>query len=400
MVVASRTATDIRNSLYVGYTYLLARDEVRGFNGTTSDDPSRAYWMPNAQHGMHRVTLTGGITLRSALVLSVLGTATSGFRYTPRVGGDVNADGLANDRAYVVHPSREAASEMALGMARLLSSAPSSARACLSAQLGNVAAANSCRGPWTTTLHLQVRVRPGALGTPQRLGLGLTLFNALAAADRLAHSARGMRGWGSTSAPESELLRVRGFDAQRQRFLYDVNPRFGQVRTEGGSSGHARLTLHAAVELGPDTRRIAVERLLRSTDGAAPSSAEVLARLPRATNVGLLTLLTSRDSSIGLSDLQRDSLRAINTRLHAQVETAWLPVATYVAGAGSRYQLTEFSTRVEVAEHQIVLALREAGRAARHTLTAAQVRKLPAPVLRDLIGDNLRGRQSLFSTQR
>src|SRR6185295_16880092 len=35
--------------------------------------------------------------------------------------------------------------------------------------------------------------------------------------------------WGQPAVPDNALLFVRGFDAGAQRYLYDVNPRFGST---------------------------------------------------------------------------------------------------------------------------------------------------------------------------
>lgn len=74
--------------------------------------------------------------------------------------------------------------------------------------------------------------------------------NLLAAVDRGLHGAMDAKGWGASRMPDPTLLRVAGFDPSEQKFLYEVNPRFGDVST--GRSPNAApfsIVLEARVHL-------------------------------------------------------------------------------------------------------------------------------------------------------
>jgi len=59
--------------------------------------------------------------------------------------------------------------------------------------------------------------------------------NALAGLDHLLHGEANLRGWGLASRSDPTLLRPVGFDAVDDRFVYEVNERFGQ--SLGGGMG-------------------------------------------------------------------------------------------------------------------------------------------------------------------
>ena len=70
------------------------------------------------------------------------------------VSGDINGDGLANDRAFVFDPANAPDAVLTSGMNALFAGAPQAARDCVRSQLRRVAARNSCDGPWTQSLNL------------------------------------------------------------------------------------------------------------------------------------------------------------------------------------------------------------------------------------------------------
>lgn len=404
LVTLARQAADIRNMLVLGYTYLLARDETRGFRGgTTGGDPARAEWSRASGDGQHRLTLSGGGTVRNTLSISAFASLTSGRRYTPSVAGDVNGDGLANDRAFVFDPSEPINGDMSRGMAELLANAPEGARACLRAQQDRVAAANSCKGPWTASLHLRARLHPGAWGTPRRVSMGITLLNALSAADVLLHGSSGARGWGQLATPDPVLLSVRSFDPSAKRFSYNVNPRFGRTHPERiGVWNPFRVNVSVSVDLGPDSRRDVIDRLVRPTNvaggSAPPAEEDILRRLPGTVNLAILVLLNPHDTIVRLTPSQRDSLVAIEARLAEQSRAAWLPVARRLVALGTQYDVDEIATKIDAAEGKIAAHHATAVAQARALLTPDQLRRLPPQIARQLSEQFRRPRGTLLGT--
>src|SRR6185295_16559011 len=96
--------------------------------------------------------------------------------FTPLVGGDINGDGLANDRAFVFgQSSGDPAFNNA--MTALLDDASPKVRKCLTRQAGRIAGRNSCEGPWSATMNAILVLNPAKLGMSNRTQLSLSLTN-------------------------------------------------------------------------------------------------------------------------------------------------------------------------------------------------------------------------------
>jgi hypothetical protein len=242
-----------------------------GFAGTpTAGDPNVVEWASSDLERRH--SLNGSLQWMAKPWLDVTSTLrlSSGSPYTPRVSGDVNGDGARNDRAFVFDPAAVQDPAVAEGMARLLASAPSEAKACLASQLGQVAGRNSCRNGWSTAFDLQLNLRPDLGGAIQRrLQLSLTFLNTLAGVDQLLHGSNALRGWGQPNNADATLLYVRGFDAAQQRFAYQVNERFGSTAASRSTALRQpfQIGLTARLQLGPDREREMLQGFLRGGQG-------------------------------------------------------------------------------------------------------------------------------------
>ncbi len=237
------------------YTFSRARDQSsssegggqRGFAGQTAGfNPNDREWATSDFERRHSFLATMTWPATDAFELTAIGRLTSGSPYTPLVAGDINGDGARNDRAFIYSPASAPDSAIANGMTRLLGSASSGARSCLTAQMGAIAARNSCRGPWTPSLDLQLNVRPAMLGLNRRLTISVVTQNLLAGVDQLVHGTDKIHGWGQTIRPSSTLLSVHGFDPASGRFLYTVNERFGA--TSAGSNA-VRIPFQLGLQL-------------------------------------------------------------------------------------------------------------------------------------------------------
>jgi hypothetical protein len=243
----------------LNYVYANNLTETRGFSGSTSGNPFVSEWGPSGQP-MHSFNINmsigngwGGMydfsRRRDWGHVSANIRIVSGTRYTPTILGDVNGDGLSNDRAFIFDPADGSDAALASAMSSLIDSRSGDARDCLLKQLGSVAGRNSCTGPWSASLSLSYR--PNLRRFWKRGSMEITIDNPLGALDQALHGWENMRGWGQTPLPDPLLLSVRGFDAANQRFIYEVNPRFGEtrrnafnapfaVRVEGGYYFHRR----------------------------------------------------------------------------------------------------------------------------------------------------------------
>jgi hypothetical protein len=185
----------------------------------------------------------------------------SGTPYTPRVAGDVNGDGVNNDRAFI-YTSSAADPQVAAGMSRLLANSGGRVRSCLEQQAARIAERNSCRGPWQPSLDLQLNYRPTALGLNQRLLLSLTTVNFLAGLDELFHGGGNLRGWGQGARPDGTLLSVQGFDPATQRYQYLVNERFGATAASANAIRTPfQIGIQARYTIGPDRRQEFLRRM-------------------------------------------------------------------------------------------------------------------------------------------
>ncbi len=178
----------------------------------------------------HNLIGTATFPLNPSFEVTGIGRLTSGAPYTPTVNGDVNGDGARNDAAFVFDPKAPGLDPaLAAAMQQVLASAPSSARACLESQLGQVAGRNSCRGPWVPGLDVQFNYKPDRLGLQRRLTISATLLNTLAGLDQLFHGSSNLRGWGQQVRPDQTLLAINGFNPTTQTYSYTVNQRFGNT---------------------------------------------------------------------------------------------------------------------------------------------------------------------------
>ncbi|GJG86684.1 hypothetical protein tb265_18650 [Gemmatimonadetes bacterium T265] len=195
----------------------------------TGGNPNVLAFAAADQDVRHNIIGTATFPLNASFEVTGIGRLTSGSPYTPTVNGDVNGDGARNDAAFVFNPATVADTALAAGMRRVLADAPSAARNCLMSQMGQVAARNSCRGPWVPGLDLQFNYKPDRLGLQRRLTISATLLNTLAGLDQLFHGADNLRGWGQTVRPDQTLLAITGFNPATQAYAYTVNQRFGNT---------------------------------------------------------------------------------------------------------------------------------------------------------------------------
>lgn len=204
---------------------------VIGFAGPTTDaNPNVQPLTRSSNERRHNFIGTITYPLSASWEITTIAGLQSGSPFTPIVGGDINGDGARNDRAFFFDPNSSATDPaLAAGMRNVLANASPSARQCIEAQLGKVAARNSCVNPWFPTLNFQVNWKPDMLGLKRRLAVSFVVQNPLAGLDQAVNGSNNLKGWGQPQRSDNTLLYVRGFDATNRRFLYEVNERFGNA---------------------------------------------------------------------------------------------------------------------------------------------------------------------------
>lgn len=368
----------------VTYVWQHVNDQTRGFGGgNTIGDPYLTQWARSSNDWRHQITYNVGYTFRQAVSVTAFGRFQSGNPFTPMVSGDINGDGYNNDRAFVYDPSTIAATDPALAanMQNLLAHAPASVRECLRKQVGSLAGRNSCEGPWTESLSLRVSLVSQALKLPDRATISLGIANPLTGLDAMLHGSNNLRGWGAPSTTDPNLLYVRGFDQTAQRYIYDVNPRFGANRQASALNlAPMQLTLDVRLDVGPERERQDLFLRLRNGRGGRGSkmSEQQLKQMYIRSYPNPFEQMLRQADSLGLSDEVADSIAILNKTYGKAIDSLWTPVAKYLSSLPEKYDLDEAYERVRTTENRSIDLMSIYGPAAKALLTDEQVRKLPA----------------------
>ncbi|HEY5086093.1 MAG TPA: Spy/CpxP family protein refolding chaperone, partial [Gemmatimonadaceae bacterium] len=300
---------------------------AQGFaSPTTASNPNLNEWAPGDQDIRHTFQTYFTKPVNSWLDLTANARLSSGAPFTPIVSGDINGDGSHNDRAFIFNPATAADPIVAAAMKQLIASSPSNVRDCLTAQLGTVAGRNSCRGPWTPSLDMQLNFRPEGFNLNRKMTFSLIGSNVLAGLDQVLHGSN-LRGWGQFNRADPTLLYVRGFDPVKQEFIYDVNGRFGSTNTARAVYRQPFvLALQARLALGPDPRDRFRQIFAARTDSSTMSAAAV--QNPVAQIIQL------RDS-LKLTDAQVTQLTTVSDTLAAQSQVLGAQIRAEVVKQGS-----------------------------------------------------------------
>ena len=293
-------------------------------------------------------------TLVSGLTLSMFARAMSGLPFTPVVGGDVNGDGFVNDRAFVFDPARTRDAAFASSMRALVAQSTPRVRSCLERQLGVIAGAASCEGPWTASMSAALTAGSELLHLGSRVSqIQLAFANPLAGLDQLVHHGGRVQGWGLQAVPDPVLYEVRGFDPSTRSFEYVVNPRFGS--TDPARSlirSPFRITLDMSLNLGRDYALQQLERYLRPGRGGHPGPKlgvdELKRRYERSVPDPYAGILQESDSLLLTRD-QTEAIRGVQARYRIQMDTLWTSLAREFAGYGDTFDVPAAVRRQESA---------------------------------------------------
>jgi hypothetical protein len=251
----------------IWYAFTDSRVQHRGFDAADGTNPSDIEWSADPLTPRHQLMFQyGRILAHGSLGITASLRLSSGLRYTPSVLGDVNGDGVAGDRAFILPQTGGPADSLGAAIDELTRTAPAGASACLRAQRGQLAARASCLGPWATDLILGAYILPSLPYTHDRAHIDISIANPLGGLDQLLHGSEHLRGWGTNAAPDPILYTVRGFDSTAQKFHYAVNPRFGSVDAARNTiRAPFRLSIELALKLGRPYREQLLDQRLRMT---------------------------------------------------------------------------------------------------------------------------------------
>lgn len=367
----------------IGYALTRSTDEVRGFDAAAFGDPRRVDRAPSAYDVRHSFSGSLAWQFGENVFVTAGGQLRSGLPFTPLVAGDVNGDGLVNDRAFIFDPASVTDTAFGNGIRNLLAGSPSDVRNCLLRQLGHVAGRNSCRGPWTATLSAGVSVNGALVRLPDRSRVMLTFSNPLAAVDQLLHGERGLRGWGQNAYPDPVLFAVRGFDPATRQFRYTVNSQFGDTRP-GRTNVRTpfQVTIGVSLPVGAPQARQVLDQVLaagRTRGGTRLSAVQIKARYVQTAPNPMRTLLQAKDTLLLTQD-QQTRLAQINGQYAAALDSVWGPVAEYLSLLDDRFRTRDAIPRLREAQSKAYDALEVAARDVRSVLTPEQVELLSTDV--------------------
>jgi hypothetical protein len=379
----------------LAYTYAEAKAQVRGFDQTTGRDPRAVEWAPDPYTPRHSVLL------QAARVFSKFGITTSiravsGSRYTPMVAGDINGDGLSNDRAFVFDPSAVGDTAVSRRLSALLGSGPSRVRDCLQRQIGRIAEPNSCVAPWSTTTNATVYFFPALPGTGGRTQVSLSLSNPIGGLDLLLHGANHLHGWGTSPLPDPVLYRVRAFDTSTSRFRYEVNPRFGSASPATSVFRNPfRVTLDVRIDLGRPYAEQQLDQGLRirpSMRGTRAPADSIKKRYMEQNFTDVFGYLLSISDSLALSQHQIEQMEKEREALNARADAIYGELASYLAALPNAYDRQLALKHISDADERAWDAIYAERGFIKQLLTPGQIRLLPSDVYQMVTVANYRRR--------
>jgi len=370
----------------LGYTYADARAQSRGFDQSTAGDPRLVGWSPGVFTPRHTFQLGVAKSLGKSWGVTTFARVQSGLPFTPLISGDVNGDGLSNDRAFVFDPATAADPNVAAGVQTLMSSGPPAARACLAKQVGQLAALNSCTGPWSATMNASVFSLQPLPWTSSRARATLTFQNVLGGLDELIHGDSHLLGWGMSPLPDQTLLRVRGFDPSSNVFLYSVNPRFGSTSLSTTSQRVPfRITLDVSIDVGHSPQEQELEQNLRlrpALVGTHASMDSVKARyMARNYSDFYGYLLTRLKDSLALTIDQQRKMQDERDVMRLKADTIYGKLAAYLLGLPDGYDGKEAVKRVNDANDVMWADIYAERTFLVKLLLPGQIRLLPVPIV-------------------
>jgi hypothetical protein len=341
-----------RVPIYLVYALSNQRREQRGFTGTTNGDPFATEWVSGNQP-THQFILGASNIKLWWFTVGARVNVLSGVPYTPVVANDVNGDGLANDRAFVANPTTTGDAALASEMTALLAAAPTAAAACLRAQLGAVAGANSCRTPWQARLDLNVAFTPPqSLGVGSRLRVTTTLLNVSGALVRLFGLENTPLGQSAASSNvDPRLLYVTGFDPAAQRFTYHVNQLFGEPIDYGTARRiyppfELQIGLEYRLGYPPTAQTARSVGVFPNGRDSASMAATVRQELLRRTVGNPATPILAYRDSLALTPDQVAGIEAISQLFVRRFDSLTAPVIAYVIKRGKKLTSDDYNARM------------------------------------------------------
>jgi len=173
--------------------------------------------------------------------------------------------------------------------------------------------------------------------------ISMSLLNPLAGLDLALHGSDHLIGWGQPNRIDNTLLYVTGFDPSTNRFLYQVNERFGDQRSSQSTVVQQpfQLSLTMRYTVGPDRQRDAMLAAQAAARGGAPGGrgtpggqyAGMVRRY--APNIFKQILDQADTLKLALTDGQKSLLQVMSDSLAKQIDTLGVHLQERIAKAGN-----------------------------------------------------------------
>jgi len=215
---------------------------------------------------------------------------------------------------------------------------------------------------------------------------------SLGGIDQLLHGDDHLRGWGATPFMDGTLYQVRGFDATARRYIYQVNPRFGNTSPSASTlRSPFRMTLDVRMNLGHDAQEqdvILKMRVKPALKGTRASADTLKNRYMNSTSsnafMDIYKLMLRYADSLALSRDQSEKVQARQKLLIARADSVFGGLAGYLAKLPESYSAKDAAKHVTDAATAMWDIIYAEGPWIKELLTPGQLRLLPGG-LREMV---------------
>jgi hypothetical protein len=220
--------------------------------------------------------------------------------------------------------------------------------------------------------------------------VSLNLTNPLGGLDQLLHGTDNLKGWGATPFADGTLYQVRGFDANARRYLYQVNPRFGNTNPSTSTFRTPfRMTLDVRMTLGPNRQEQAVILNMRIKPPMAGTRASLdtiknrylLGNISGANGYSdIYRIMLRLSDSLALSRQQVEKMQERQKFMRGRADSAYTELAKYLVALPSDYSAKDAAKHVADTETAIWEMIYAESSFLKELLTSGQIRLLPQPL--------------------
>jgi hypothetical protein len=264
-----------------------------------------------------------------------------------------------------------------------MTSGTKATRECLKRQINSIAGRNSCLGPWTAIFNASVVV-PQVPRTNGRMQATINLANPLGGIDQLLHGSTNLRGWGSSPIVDGTLYRVRGFDPEARRYLYLVNPRFGNASPAASTFRTPfRITLDIRYDYGRSPQEQGLELNLRLKPplvGTRAPADSIKVRYQRSGFTDLFSVMLRFADSLALSRSQMEQIQAEEKVLLRKADSIYAGLATYLSTLPRNYDAHDALAHVTASNDAAWQTIYGEAPFIRHLFGSGQLQRLPSPI--------------------